>query len=216
MMSDTLYQRLYANPPRTVKGRVNRAALLLREGMGCSRAFDDCFEMGDGGDVLARLLYRAHTQSPDLIELMKAQGVWPDSFAECPPPPPAKLALTREDREYAPATATAGLPRLLKRRGISPDDGLTDSRLAEALSCAMGEFGARGGPDEPSITWCGAGLRIWAGWETANHVQDTPLYQGAATVAAARHYWDITDPDEAQLSLFDRDLSNSGLTCNQK
>ncbi|SDG14221.1 hypothetical protein [Thalassobaculum litoreum] len=209
MISDTEYQRLYASPPRTLPGRVNRAALLLRGGMGRSRAFDDCFEMGGGADILARLLHRAHTESPELLEMMKDQGNWSEAFAVCPPTP-APLALSHEDRTYALSRATAGLPRVMTRRGVSLADGLTDARLAEALSSAMGEHGGCGGPDEPSLAWCGAGLRIWASWESVNTVQDTPVFQGVATVRAAREHWRIPDPDEAQLCLFDRDASASG------
>lgn len=201
MIREAEYHRLYANPPRTLPGRVNRAALLLREGLGRSRAFDDCFEMGDGGDVLARLLYRAHTEDPELLEMMKAQGIWTDSIAVCPPPP-APLALTHEDRAYALSRATAGLPRLLARRGVSPGEGLNDARLTETLSSAMGAYGGCGGPDELSLAWCGAGLRIWASWDVPNTVQDAPVFQGTATVKAAREYWCIPDPDEVQLCLW--------------
>ncbi|NQW11772.1 MAG: hypothetical protein HQ481_18065 [Alphaproteobacteria bacterium] len=200
-LSEAEYQRMYASPPRTLPGRVNRAALLLRGGMGRSRAFDDCFEIGDGKDVLARLLYRAHTESPELLAMMKDQGIWSEAFAACPPPP-AALALSHEDRNYALSRATAGLPCMLERRGVSPAEGLTDTRLAEALSSAMGEYGGCGGPDEPSIAWCKAGLRIWASWDAPSTVQDTPVFQGVATVKAAREHWNIPNPDEVQLCLW--------------
>lgn len=200
MICDTEYHRLYANPPRTLPGRVNRAALLLRGGLGRSRAFDDCFEMGDGADVIARLLHRAHTESPELLAMMKDQGIWSEAFAACPPQP-APLALSHEDRTYALSCATAGLPRVLARRGVSLAEGLTDARLAEALSASMGEHGGCGGPDELSLAWCGAGLRIWASWDVPNTVRDTPVFQGTATVRAAREHWRISDPEEAQLVL---------------
>jgi len=206
MITETEYQRMYAHPPKTVKGRVNRAVLLLREGLGRSRAFDDCFEMGDGADILDRLLYRAHTASPELLAMLQDQGIWSEAFAACPPTP-APLVLTHEGRLSALAKTTAGLPRELARRGVSLAEGLTDPRLAEALSVAMGEHSGSGGPDALSLAWCGAGLRIWASWENINIVQDTPVFQGTATVKAAREYWRIPDPDEAQLGLFDRDAS---------
>lgn len=82
MISEAEYDRLYANRPKTTRGRANRAVLLIRGGR-CSgefsRAFDDCFEMGDGDAVVALLMERFRRE-PDLKALMKAQGVWDDAL----------------------------------------------------------------------------------------------------------------------------------------
>jgi len=84
MISEAEYDRLYANRPKTTRGRANRAALLIRGGR-CSgsfnRAFDDCFEMGDGAQVLALLMERVRAE-PDLKTLMIEQGVWSRSMED--------------------------------------------------------------------------------------------------------------------------------------
>ena len=84
MISEAEYDRLYASRPKTTRGRANRAVLLIRGGR-CSgsfnRAFDDCFEMGDGAQVMALLMEAVHNE-PDLKALMIAQGVWSDSMED--------------------------------------------------------------------------------------------------------------------------------------
>ena len=81
------YERLYANRPATTRGRVNRAILLIRRGWANMRAYDDCFEMGDGGAVLSGLMRPIRYREPDLREAMKAQRVWSvdyDAWLDCP------------------------------------------------------------------------------------------------------------------------------------
>lgn len=56
MMSDAEYDRLYLDRPRTRKGRAWLAGYLIRNGRACTRAYDNCFEEGDGGEVLALLI----------------------------------------------------------------------------------------------------------------------------------------------------------------
>ena len=49
-------------PCKTWRGRVNRAIALLKAGWaGHCRAFDDCFEMGDGRAVFAAIQARRET-----------------------------------------------------------------------------------------------------------------------------------------------------------
>jgi len=75
-----LYDRLYRNRPHTRAGRVRRAILLIRKGWCDSRAFDDCFEMGDGGQVLDDLLHHIATKEPQLRTLMEAQRAWSPDY----------------------------------------------------------------------------------------------------------------------------------------
>lgn len=81
------YDRLYANRLTTTRGRINRAILLIRRGWANMRAYDDCFEMGDGGAVLSGLMHHIRYREPDLREAMKAQRVWSadyDAMLDCP------------------------------------------------------------------------------------------------------------------------------------
>jgi len=82
-----VYDRLYANRPATTRGRINRAILLIRRGWASMRAYDDCFEMGDGGAVLSGLMHHIRYREPGLREAMKAQRVWSaefDAWLACP------------------------------------------------------------------------------------------------------------------------------------
>ena len=62
-------------------------------------------------------------------------------------------------------------------------------------------MGGSGGPDSFSISYQGAGLKIWASWEGINLVTDKPIFESRATIAMARHVYGIPNPDDRQLSL---------------
>ena len=94
--------------------------------------------------------------------------------------------------------ATQGLRRYV---GDRLNTGMTDAELADALELTLGIFGGSGGPDKLSITFQGAGLKIWGGWHVVNHVKEKPLFAGARTVAMAREVYDIPNPDNHQLRL---------------
>jgi hypothetical protein len=199
-MSDAEYDRLYANRPKTTKGRANRAALLIRAGRTSgeySRAFDDCFEMGDGGQVVA-LLMECVRAEPALEQMMREQGVWSDSMESAPPQP---LALTEDNRLAAFLKATNGMAGANERWTERAAKGLTDEQLAEALAFEMGQGGS-GGPDSLWISQNGAGLRIWASWEIQNIHTAKPIFAGKATIEKAREVYGIRDPSQTQLSLF--------------
>ena len=83
----TVYERLYANRPTTTRGRINRAILLIRRGWANMRAYDDCFELSDGGAVLSSLMHHIRYREPDLRDAMKVQRVWSadyDVMLDCP------------------------------------------------------------------------------------------------------------------------------------
>lgn len=80
--------------------------------------------------------------------------------------------------------------------------GMTDRALEAALESSLGVFGGSGGPDKLSVSFAGAGLRIWGGWHTVNHVQEKPLFSGKKTVATAREVHAIQNPEIKQMQLF--------------
>lgn len=80
--------------------------------------------------------------------------------------------------------------------------GMSDSELEAALVATLGIFGGSGGPGRMSITFAGAGLRIWAGWHVVNHVREKPILSGKETIRMAREVYGINDPKDIQLKLF--------------
>lgn len=185
MISEAEYDRLYADRPKTTKGRANRAALLIRGGR-CSgefsRAYDDCFEMGDGAQVLALLMERVR-ERPELREMMKAQGVWSEDYENTPPPQP--LSLTEEDKIRAFVKATGGMSGAAERWKERAARGMSDRELEAALAFEMGQGGSSG-PDGLSISQNGAGLRIWASWEIQNIHTARPLFARPPSPRPAR------------------------------
>ena len=106
--------------------------------------------------------------------------------------------LTREDKVAAFKAATRSL---IHWYGDEIAAGVTDARLEELLTKALGIFGGSGGPDCLSVTHQGAGLKIWAGHSHVNHVTEKPIFQGKATIAMAREVYSIPDPDNDQMRL---------------
>ncbi|MBL4767782.1 MAG: hypothetical protein JKY94_08725 [Rhodobacteraceae bacterium] len=94
--------------------------------------------------------------------------------------------------------ATTGLPRRYAKEMAA---GMSDTALGEALKQVLGIFGGSGGPERLSITYQGAGLKIWGSWHVHNHVTERPLFEGQATIRMARYLYHISDPTETQLSL---------------
>jgi hypothetical protein len=60
----------------------------------------------------------------------------------------------------------------------------------------------RSSPDGISLTYQGAGLKIWNSWEIENTHEQPPTFQGWATMAMAREVYRIKDPADSQLALF--------------
>lgn len=107
--------------------------------------------------------------------------------------------LTQADRTEVFRIATRCIPSRFKKQ---IEAGMTDDELAAALEQILGIFGGSGGPDRLSVTYTGAGLRIWGGWRFVNHVAEKPLFSGTQTIAMAREVYGISNPDEKQLGLF--------------
>jgi len=124
----------------------------------------------------------------------KTHCVNEEEGAHTSPPRP----LSREDRELIFRDATRGL---VHHHGHRFAGGMNDTELHEALEQSLGIFGGSGGPGRPSVTYKGAGLKIWGGWQVVNHVTTTPLFSGEATLAMARETYGIANPDAEQLNL---------------
>lgn len=77
---------------------------------------------------------------------------------------------------------------------------MTDEELAEALAFELGIFGGSEGPNALSLTFQGAGLKIWISWETHNHVTMKPTFEGKSAIAMARLVYSIKNPADRQLS----------------
>lgn len=107
--------------------------------------------------------------------------------------------LTQADRIEAFKRATSCLAHWYEDQIRA---GMTDDELEDALGSAFGSMGGSCGPDHISVSWQGAGLKIWASWSYPNIVTDRPLFQGRATVAMAREIYCIPDPSNRQQSLF--------------
>lgn len=106
--------------------------------------------------------------------------------------------LSRQERIEVFKLATKGL---VKRYGDNFASGMSDAELKAALEQVLGIFGGSGGPDRLSVCFKGSGLRIWGSHHAFNHVEEKPLFEGAATIAMAREIYGIVDPDLEQISL---------------
>lgn len=199
MISDEEYDRLYERQPETLKGRVWLAGFLIRNGRACSRLYDCCFENGDGEQVIAHLMRKIRSDSPELRAMMQAQGAWSADYDAIPDPGP--LELTEADRRAGFIRATSGMAGAAGRWRDRAATGLTDEQLAAALVHEIGEWGGSADPDGLCLTYQKAGLKIWISWEIINTVQTPPTFQGRATVAKAREVYGIRDPSDRQLSL---------------
>jgi hypothetical protein len=199
MMSDAEYDRLYLARPRTRKGRAWLAGYLIRNGRACTRAYDNCFEEGDGGEVLA-LLIREVRADPDMRRMMEEQGAWSGTYEQTPDPEP--LAITEPERVAGFRKATSGMAGAAARWQERAAKGMNDEELAKALAFEIGAFGGSGGPDSLCLSYQAAGLKIWISWEIWNTHEQSPTIQGQATVAMAREVYRIEDRADKQLALF--------------
>ena len=106
--------------------------------------------------------------------------------------------LSRHDKMEVFRLATRGF---ISRYQNKITEGMNDCELENALKDTLGIFGGSGSPHRLSITYQGAGLKIWGGWHIVNHVIEKPLFQGNATITMAREIYSIANPHSVQLSL---------------
>jgi hypothetical protein len=86
-----------------------------------------------------------------------------------------------------------------QQRAVS---GLTDDELKEALRYELGIAGGSSSRGSIRVEYQGAGLKIWASWDSFNHYGTKPILEGTDTMAFAREVFEISNPDNEQLSLF--------------
>ncbi len=106
--------------------------------------------------------------------------------------------LSQQDREEAFRIATRALPNWY---GDAILQGMNDAALTKALEQVLGIFGGSCGPGRMDVAHQASGLKIWGGWHIVNHHTEKPLFQGAQTLAMARHIYGIVDPSDNQMSL---------------
>ncbi len=110
--------------------------------------------------------------------------------------------LTEADKREGFIRATGGFSGAKLRWAERAARGLSDAELSETLAFEIGIFGGRCGPGELSLTYQGAGLKIWISWEIQNHVTAKPTFEGKNTIAMARLVYGIMDLADRQLALF--------------
>lgn len=110
--------------------------------------------------------------------------------------------LTESDKQQSlrrALTCTQGAEtRWLDRAGT----GLNDADMAKAVRYELGICGGSGCSDSIHIHYEGAGLKIWAAWKIFTPSSEEPIFQGKATINAARLLFGVKPPDDVQLDLF--------------
>lgn len=107
--------------------------------------------------------------------------------------------LTRDDKQDVFRRATSGFKRQYFTQFGA---GMTDQELEAALKQSLGIFAGSCGPNQLSVTYQGAGLKIWGSWDIINPYQLKPLFSGLRTIKMAREVYNIQDSDDVQLALF--------------
>ncbi len=106
--------------------------------------------------------------------------------------------LNRKDRIEVFRIATRSF---IHHYGDQFTGGMKDIELEIALKSSLGIFGGSGGPDRLSVSYQGAGLKIWGGWHIVNHVTEAPIFSGNQTIAMAREIYKILHPNNKQMNL---------------
>ena len=110
--------------------------------------------------------------------------------------------LTKEERRAGFLKATRSMSGAAKRWKQRAASGLSDADLVDALTFELGIFGGCSGPGQLSLSYQGAGLKIWISHDVINHREVKPTFSGKATIAMAREVYGIHDPGDSQLTLF--------------
>jgi len=111
--------------------------------------------------------------------------------------------LTEEDKKNAFITAVTSYQNADNRWQERNRSGLTDAQLEEALRYELGIYGGCSGHNNrPAVEYQGSGLKIWASWGHFNSCIDQPIFEGRSTLKMAREVYQISNPDDTQLSLF--------------
>lgn len=112
---------------------------------------------------------------------------------------PISKPLSDADKVAAFKAATSALPKWYAEEFLEP---VSDTRLSELLAAVFGPAGGSSGPGRLTIWYQASGLKIWASWHSIILSHDKPIFQGRATLNAAREVYHIARPGETQMSLF--------------
>ena len=107
--------------------------------------------------------------------------------------------LSAEDHIEIFRIATRSLVRFYSAKF---SNGMSDQELEVALKSSLGIFGGSCGPDRLSVSYQGAGLKIWGSWHIINYVEEAPIFSGRETIAMAREIYKIPNPNNKQMNLF--------------
>ncbi len=110
--------------------------------------------------------------------------------------------LTDEDKKAAFICATNNMQGATSRWQQRAESGLNDEQLHDALRYELGIAGGSSCADSISVSYAGAGLKIWASWQSVNDCIDAPIFEGKQTIAMARLVYGITDASDTQMALF--------------
>lgn len=111
--------------------------------------------------------------------------------------------LTDEDIRNAFLRAVQTMNGAETRWKERTEKGLTESQLIEALHYELGIGGGCSSyNNRPNVHYKGAGLKIWAIWESISPYTVPPTLQGQQTINMARTVFGIKDPSDKQISLF--------------
>lgn len=109
---------------------------------------------------------------------------------------------TEEDKKRALEIALTNTQGAKLRWEQRAKTGLNDKDMAKAVRYEIGIAGGSGGRGDMKTHYEGAGLKVWGSWQVFRPCMEEPLFQGDATIKAARLLFGVKDPNDRQLSLF--------------
>ena len=110
--------------------------------------------------------------------------------------------LTNEEKQQSLKRALTCTGGALDRWSARAATGLNDADMAKAVRYELGICGGSGCSNSIHIHYEGAGLKVWAAWEIFIPQSEEPIFQGDATIKAARCLFGVKNPDDVQLDLF--------------
>lgn len=110
--------------------------------------------------------------------------------------------LTNEEKQQSLKRALTCTGGALDRWSARAATGLNDADMAKAVRYELGICGGSGCSNSIHIHYEGAGFKVWAAWKSFNHCLEEPIFQGDATIMAARLLFGVKNPNDVQLDLF--------------
>lgn len=109
---------------------------------------------------------------------------------------------TEEDKKRALEIALTNAQGAKARWVERAKTGLDDKDMAKAVRYEIGIAGGSGGRGDLKTHYEGVGLKVWGAWQSFNHCIEEPVFQGSATIKAARLLFGVKEPSDMQLDLF--------------